>query len=784
MPKKKTRKPKLSQESPRAKRPPAKGKPARKLRQNPRQPAKRLKEERHDRRTPQTNPTRAPAAVLKPAGKKIRDRKRATEDRRQAVRDDKARADKFYEGFDGWTSHDKKRDRERERNAAHSRSGRDISIDLPKCTDFNLRAECEKSFRTMCEKVFPQRFPLAWSDAHLEAIRLIQQCIDEGGLFALAMARGSGKSTLCECGVIWGANKGKRRFIAPIGATEGHATEMLQSIKTEYETNDMLLGLWPEICHPIRKLEGISNRANGQTFKGERTRIEWAKKVIVLPTIPGSAASGVVIKCAGITGRVRGMKFQRPDGEAIRPDCVIIDDPQTNRSAKSAYQVNQRLEVLTGAILGLAGPDKKIAGVMPCTVIQRDDMADQILDRDRHPEWQGQRTKLIYQWPTNKELWDEYREIRAQSLRNGGGGKEATEFYRKNRAAMDEGAVIGWKERYLKDELSAIQHAVNLWMDKPLTADAEYNSEPLKDEKPNAARVLSASFIAGKTNNLARHTVPLWATKITGKIDVQHSVLYWVVTAWSDNFAGAVIDYGTWPDQGRAHFNLRSITKTLAKHYPGHNRDAAVLAGLRDLFKRICPLEWLREDNVAMRIDKCSTDAADGELVEVIYEAIRNSDFAGQLIPSHGRGIGPTKTPMAEYKVKPGEKLGSHWLQTRVGKRAIRGLFEDTNFWKSFVHEGFALPLGTPGALSLFGNKNTDHRMFGEHLAAQDCTSVYSEANDRWVKVWSKKPDHPDDHWFDCLCGSACLASFEGAQLPGRELTKKKKPRPKTEYWD
>ena len=39
---------------------------------------------------------------------------------------------------------------------------------------------------------------------------------------------------------------------------------------------------------------------------------------------------------------------------------------------------------------------------------------------------------------------------------------DATEFYRQHREAMDAGAVVAWPERYNHDELSAIQHAMNL----------------------------------------------------------------------------------------------------------------------------------------------------------------------------------------------------------------------------------------------------------------------------------------------------------------------------------
>ena len=40
-----------------------------------------------------------------------------------------------------------------------------------------------------------------------------------------------------------------------------------------------------------------------------------------------------------------------------------------------------------------------------------------LLDRDKHPEWYGERTKMIYAFPTDDKLWARYGEIRNESLR-------------------------------------------------------------------------------------------------------------------------------------------------------------------------------------------------------------------------------------------------------------------------------------------------------------------------------------------------------------------------------
>jgi len=171
---------------------------------------------------------------------------------------------------------------------------------------------------------------------------------------------------------------GYRDFVCLIGSDEGHACDMLDSIKTELDANELLLADYPEVCFPIQALDGISNRANGQLYQGKRTQIGWTAKEIVLPTIAGSKASGAIIKVAGLTGRIRGMKFKRPDGKTVRPSLVVLDDPQTDESARSLSQCANREAILAGAVLGLAGPGKKISGIMPCTVIRPGDSDDEV----------------------------------------------------------------------------------------------------------------------------------------------------------------------------------------------------------------------------------------------------------------------------------------------------------------------------------------------------------------------------------------------------------------------
>ena len=658
------------------------------------------------------------------------------------------------------------------RSSERSLEGRDIG-ELPAVENQERKESCRKDFKLFCETYFPEVYQLKWSDDHLRAIAKIQKSVLEGGLFALAMSRGSGKSSLTETAAIWAMLYGHREFVVLVGASESAALEMLDSIKTEFEVNEHIAADFPEVSYPIAKLEGIANRCAGQLYKGERTRITWTANEIVLPTIAGAASSGVIVRVAGITGRIRGMKYKKPDGRTIRPEFVVIDDPQTSESADSVEQTRKRVRVLAGDILGLAGPGKKIAGIMPCTVIRPGDMAEQILDKTKHPEWNGERCKMIYQFPRNDELWERYADLRADELRECGTFERATEFYREHRAEMDEGAVVSWPDRYNYDEISAIQHAMNLKLTDEAAFWAEYQNEPLPEDLGTDEQ-LTVDGIVNKLNGHAQRTVPVSANHVTMFIDVQKTLLFYVVCAWDDDFTGYVIDYGAWPDQRRRYFTLGEANPTLQAKFPRSGLEGCLYGGLKALTEDYLSREFTRDDGAAMRIEKCLVDANWGQSTDVVYQFCRESAFANVIIPSHGKYIGASSKPMSEYKKAVGDRVGHNWRMPNIrGKRAVRHVVFDTNYWKSFVASRLLESMGDRGSLSLWGRSSEAHMLFAEHLTAE--YRVKTEGRGRRVEEWKLRPEGADNPWWDGLVGCAVAASMTGCVLEGTDVVPKRK---------
>jgi hypothetical protein len=107
------------------------------------------------------------------------------------------------------------------------------------------------------------------------------------------------------------------------------------------------------------------------------------------------------------------------------------------------------------------------------------------------------------------------------------------------------------------------------------------------------------------------------------------------------------------------------------------------------------------------------------------------------------------------------------------GKRAVRHVVYDTNYWKSFVHARLTVAMGDRGCLSLFGENADHHRLFAEHVAAE--YRVKTEGRGRTVDEWKLRPERTDNHWFDGLVGCAVAASMQGVMLEGTESVRQVK---------
>ncbi|MBS0207223.1 MAG: phage terminase large subunit family protein [Planctomycetes bacterium] len=627
----------------------------------------------------------------------------------------------------------------------------------PECENKRLRKKVESCPEEFLRVLWPELFRWQFSPDQRKGIFQLDEITERGGLQAIADPRGTGKTQRVIRQALKAILTGKRRYVCIVSATEKAAKKIIKSIRTIVCYSAKLQGLFPAELHGFKQLKGQNRLAGGQLCVGMPTEIGVAADQIVFPMIPGSKCAGAIISSCSITGNVRGQFHTLSDGAVIRPDLVIVDDPQTKESAKSRTQTEDRLEIIEGDVLGLAGPDTPIACVVLCTVIKTDDMSDRIL---KEVKWHGRRTKVIVEWPTNTKAWEEYFDHFDEAISQGK-PQRINALYRKRRKELDAGCVVGWKSRIETGDVSAIQTAMHIWHRMGATAfAAECQNEPVRPDA--ASSLITSTELLTRINSLPRGEVPLKAEHITAAIDVQGELLYWTICWWMRGFGGGILDYGAFPDQGRNYFALSEANPTLQHATKRTAKMAAVRAGLDTLISRLMSRVFVRPDKLPMRVERLCVDANWGESTDHVYDACRESPFAQLLRPTHGKGFSVRERPMSQWKAQAGETAGFHWFK-RVGKRAIRYLVKDSNFWKTFVHNGLLLQPEEPHSISLFHAMPHEHRLLADHLTSEVRHRPKTE-DGRTVDQFVLIPGR-ENHWLDTLVDCAVGASELGVTL-------------------
>ena len=700
---------------------------------------------------------------------------------------------------------------ERNKTAARLRSqenaaaGQDIG-EIPPIADPERRARCENDFRLFCETYHRKTFSLEWSPDHLRVIAKIERVVNERITLAVAMPRGSGKSSLAQAGVEWAVLYGKHKFIGLIAATDDDAKGSLASIKGDLSgdmDDDSPLDDFPEVCYPIRQIDDEPRKCKGQRCQGEHTGIEWGSDHIVLPTIPGSKSSGAIIYAAGITGKLRGPLRRKRGGGRMRPTLIIGDDPSTDESARSFDQNRYRFKLLNSTVRGLAGPNESIGIMVPCTVIAPDDLADQLLDRKTNPAWHGERTRMVTAWPTNKELWEQYHALRDANMRTDKDATEARAFYKERQATcglslgqerpceacvrksecMDCGAVLSWPARKGKSGErqygSALEYAMNLLYDlKEEGFASEYQNEPMVE---NQGMILTAAVCASRFNGRPRWLVPPQCAELVQFIDVHQELLYHAVIGFAADFTGYIVDYGTWPPQPGNMFSLDEVEKggrRLSLAYPGRSVKATIMAGLEEFVTAALAKEWQTASGTRSRVSRLFVDASKWPDVSA---AVKHKCGGATMVLYKGIGLKAGARPLSQYKHKPPPERwprndkDPHWYEPCTsGTSDFPYVFSDVNYWKARVHEAFMASPGAPGSLTIFGDSADRHAMLANHVTAEKPEPTHGHGRD--LIEWTVKPGKPDNHLLDCLTGCFCAASHRGIS-PGTKIPVAKRQR-------
>lgn len=627
-------------------------------------------------------------------------------------------------------------------------------VEVPGYVESPDRIAATASFKRFIQTYIAHRFISPFSADHLKALERMEIAIRTGGQFAQSAPRGDGKTERTIAAVLWALLCGHRRYIVVVGADLQAAKGILAEIEQELADNDLFARDWPEVCLPIRLAFDRPNRSKYLMFDaGLPCRLECKTSKLVLPCHPSApqGIGGSVVEARGLTAGLRGMRHTTADGLTLRPDLAIIDDPQTDESADSVDQCDTREGLITSAVLGMAGPRSKIAAICNATVIRRNDLADRLLDQKKHPEWRGVRFKFLYEWPKRRDLWDLYMEMRREGHRNGDNGAKAAEFYLANRAEMDAGARVSWEHRYRDGEHSAIQCAFNIIADRgEASFMSEYQNEPVEDR--NGIWRLTSEKVMANTNGLARGVVPADANTLTLGVDVNitHGI-NWVVTAWTSEAVGAVIDYGRFPNGDSPLWSEKS----------GHTEEQAIFGGITAVLDDVLFNRQYTREGTKERVWMSAAGVDCGYKLETVFSAVkaaRGKYGAVQLFPI--RGVGGKG-----YWPRQAVRKGDGWHVAPYGTSLTKTLFHNSDLWRERTQRAYLLPPGCPGgSLGLWGSKPAAHEAYAREICSERIVDILHSDRLALVYVWFHEPGIPNDK-LDATTYATVAAGFAGIRF-------------------
>ena len=123
-------------------------------------------------------------------------------------------------------AYDARKAAETERQARMAVAGRDIG-DIPPIVNAARRMACRLEFLLFCVTYFPLIFCKPWSHDHRIVAAKIVRAVLRGDLFAVAMPRGGGKTSLCMVAVLWAILYGHQEFVVLLASSGERAREFV-----------------------------------------------------------------------------------------------------------------------------------------------------------------------------------------------------------------------------------------------------------------------------------------------------------------------------------------------------------------------------------------------------------------------------------------------------------------------------------------------------------------------------------------------------------------------------
>ena len=624
--------------------------------------------------------------------------------------------------------------------------------DIPPVRHRRLRERCRFDLEAFgwyyCRALLEHR---ASADIRDGLVRDVQSCILNGGQTAELFARGGGKTTwVDEIAPVWAMLYGHRRFPVIIGASMKAAKKNLKTVKRLLVRSPGILADFPAVAVAVRALGGVSQRAAAQTYHGRATDIEWGTDQIVLPTLldpsgrPLDSGCGAILAVTGVGGAIRGTN----EG-GLRPDMLLIDDPQTRKIAASPKMVQGVLEYIQSDALPLAGHSTSIAAFLTITPQRFGDVATEISSSEKFQEWAKKVQPFVKALPPE---WEKLVALFVAEYALDAAAKDfrrtrSTAWYRENRALFEKMETIDAEQYDHAREIDVCHHVLNL---RAKLGKTSFDAEIMMKVVDSASEIqIDADRVSSALNGAPRGRLPTGTDTVVGFCDINIQAgagLSWVLVAFGPRRTAAVVDYGRFPADGSPLVPPNSSDLL---------RNRRVAAAVREVVRFIATRRLRDQAGRAVRVRALGFDR--GWLPDVLHRTLY---VIRKSIPTGFPIVAMRGFPWNKFGTRKEDMLrrGDHVFATR--SRYGEYLAFMAPYWREVMQSGF---LETPlmeGSLSLFGRDAGTHFQFATEICAEKLVRKYQAYGGReTTTAWDWMTTGPE-HFCDATTGAFALASW------------------------
>jgi len=612
------------------------------------------------------------------------------------------------------------------------------SVERRKPQDPARRKRLEKDPEKWLQWYFPNIFTLPFADGHREIIRAIVRTDAQGKDTVVAAPRGEGKTNIMRFMSIYLIFTGRSRFVVVGGWQIRSASEAFNTW-TIAITSDRLVADYPEFCAPFAD-STHANRLPRLHWKGEsRTTgaaIKSSRMQIVFPDGRGAMAAG------SLQGDIKGLNITTTGGVSLRPDKILLDDPQDTDRAGDPKFVSDVLHKIDTQWLCLAGPDVRISMMVACTIYAPDDVGES-LGKRRNTVFV--RIPRVVSWPVGfeaaesatRQLWDRWFDLYDDDKTR----DMAFKFYRRNRAAMCKGFKVSWKYRFdkSKGDPDALFGAMVDYYTKGREAFfSEYQNQPVAHETKYYE--LTPQCILKHTVELHENEIPDDTVFATLSTDINYSYgLTYEAAAFKRDGSCHVFAKGVW---------CQAPLPVSAKNSNQEQRQRLVKKALEIM------AEWV--DVQPWKLDAWYIDAG-GEQFDTVTSFCRNAKKCGKLGRAMIGRAGKTYDPSVKTCV--GRVRGR--VYACFTRESGKWYCMDADFYKEMAQTSYITPIGEPGSSTIYKGSHRDYadQMCREVLEAK---GVVMGRGGRTLVVykWNTLPGKHD--YLDTHAMNYAAAGYEG----------------------